>query len=141
VSNTPGRTQQINFFTLADALTLVDLPGYGFAKVALGVKLSWQKLINYYLQTRENLKLVNLLIDARRGIQDIDEKIIELLINNDRHFQIVFTKIDKICNLQELLRSSKDYLTGLPNLCNVLYINNKSKEGAQEVQHSFAKFI
>lgn len=141
VSNTPGRTKQINFFIIGNVLTLVDLPGYGFAQAAVKTKLSWQKLIDYYLQNSVNLKLVNVLIDSRRGIDHSDEKVIESLINYNRDFQIIFTKVDKICNVQELLTSSKNFIATLFGECNLLCISNKSKEGAKEVQHSFAKFI
>lgn len=68
-SNTPGRTQQLNYFNLADKLFLVDLPGYGFAKAPENLVKQWQKMIFAYLQGRVNLKRVFLLIDSRHGIK------------------------------------------------------------------------
>ena len=72
VSHTPGRTQQINFFSIVDKLLLADLPGYGFAKVSKSQKADWERLMTYYLETSNHLRLVNLLIDSRRGIKDND---------------------------------------------------------------------
>ena len=78
-SNTPGRTQQLNYFNLADRLYLVDLPGYGYAKAPESMVKQWQKMIFAYLQGRVNLKRVFLLIDSRHGIKKVDRDIMELL--------------------------------------------------------------
>ncbi len=100
-SNTPGRTQQLNYFNFSDRLYLVDLPGYGFAKAPDKVVKSWQNLIAAYLQGRVNLKRVFLLIDSRTGIKKNDADIMEMLDKAAVTYQIVLTKIDKI-NKQEL---------------------------------------
>jgi len=78
-SNTPGRTQQLNYFNLADKIHLVDLPGYGFAQAPEQVVKQWQKVIFAYLQGRVNLKRVFLLIDSRHGIKKVDQDIMEML--------------------------------------------------------------
>lgn len=136
VSHNPGRTQQINFFSVDDKMIIVDLPGYGFAKVPLAVKEKWGKLILHYLENRENLKLVNLLIDARRGIKEHDEQVAKLLLSFKKDFQIIFTKIDKMQNKQEVIESGKNFLETLGYSCNVFATSSRSKEGAKEFQHS-----
>ncbi len=95
-SNTPGRTQQLNYFNLADKLFLVDLPGYGFAKAPEKLVKQWQKMIFAYLQGRVNLKRVFLLIDSRHGIKKVDREIMEMLDKAAVTYQIVLTKSDKI---------------------------------------------
>jgi len=95
-SNTPGRTQQLNYFKLDDRLYLVDLPGYGFAKAPEDTVKNWQRLIMAYLQGRVNLKRVFLLIDSRHGIKKVDSDIMEMLDKAAVTYQIVLTKIDKI---------------------------------------------
>ena len=95
-SNTPGRTQQLNFFNFEDKMHLVDLPGYGYAKAPESMVKQWQKIIMSYLQGRVNLKRVFLLIDSRHGIKKVDEEIMEMLDKAAVTYQIVLTKIDKI---------------------------------------------
>ncbi len=95
-SSTPGRTQEINFFTLSDGHYMVDLPGYGYAKAPLKTVEKWQRLLKTYLSGRANLRRVFLLIDARHGAKAVDEEIMMLLDQAAVTFQIVFTKTDKI---------------------------------------------
>ena len=95
-SNTPGRTQEINYFTCHDSHYLVDLPGYGFANAPLEVVGKWQRLLKDYLAGRPTLRRVFVLIDARHGIKNVDEEILALLDNAAVTFQVVLTKIDKV---------------------------------------------
>ena len=95
VSNTPGRTQLLNFFQVNDELSIVDLPGYGFAKVPHEVKDKWGKMIENYLKTRETLCAVIVLMDLRRGIQEDDIQLIEALPFFQIQPILVFTKADK----------------------------------------------
>jgi GTP-binding protein len=94
-SNTPGRTQEINFFTAGD-LYVVDLPGYGFANAPLPVVEKWQRLLKSYLQGRQTLRRVFVLIDARHGAKAVDEEIMTLLDRAAVTFQVVLTKVDKL---------------------------------------------
>ncbi|MBL4806994.1 MAG: YihA family ribosome biogenesis GTP-binding protein [Rhodobacteraceae bacterium] len=94
-SNTPGRTQEINYFTLLDSHFLVDLPGYGFANAPLPVVAKWQRLLKKYLSGRATLRRVFLLIDARHGPKAVDEEIMAMLGESAVTFQVVLTKIDK----------------------------------------------
>ncbi len=141
VSNTPGRTRQINFFNLVDKLIIVDLPGYGFAAVPNQVKEQWEILINHYLRNSDNLKLVNLLIDSRRGIKENDQKVAELLLTNKRDFQIIFTKSDKVMDRKNLNLEAQHFLATLNYSCNHIYVSSRSKEGARELNTSLAKCI
>ena len=95
-SNTPGRTQEINFFTCGESLYLVDLPGYGFANAPVKVVEKWQRLLRAYLSGRQTLRRAFVLIDARHGIKKVDEDILDLLDKSAVTFQAVLTKIDKV---------------------------------------------
>ena len=95
-SNTPGRTQEVNFFTLGESRYLVDLPGYGFAEAPVAVVAKWQALLKSYLQGRQTLRRAFVLIDARHGIKAVDDEILGLLDKSAVTFQAVLTKADKI---------------------------------------------
>ncbi|OAN71593.1 YihA family ribosome biogenesis GTP-binding protein [Rhodobacteraceae bacterium EhC02] len=95
-SNTPGRTQEINFFTVGAQHYLVDLPGYGYANAPVAVVAKWQKLLKQYLSGRQTLRRAFVLIDARHGIKPVDEEILSLMDSSALAFQVVLTKTDKI---------------------------------------------
>lgn len=95
-SNTPGRTQELNFFALGDRGYLVDLPGYGFAQAPVAVVQKWQALLKQYLAGRPNLRRAFALIDARHGVKPVDHEIMTLLDRSAVPFQVVVTKADKI---------------------------------------------
>jgi len=95
-SNTPGRTQEINYFTQGPDLYLVDLPGYGFANAPLPVVEKWQRLLKAYLSGRATLRRAFVLIDFRHGIKAVDEEIMTLLDKSAVPFQVVLTKADKV---------------------------------------------
>ena len=95
-SNTPGRTQEINYFALGDSHYLVDLPGYGYANAPLPKVAAWQALLKQYLSGRVTLRRAFVLIDARHGIKEVDEEILSLLDSAAVTFQCVLTKADKV---------------------------------------------
>ena len=95
-SNTPGRTQEINFFTLTERYYLVDLPGYGYAEAPVAVVQKWQKLLKAYLSGRATLRRAFVLIDTRHGAKQVDEEIMTLLDSAAVPFQVVMTKADKV---------------------------------------------
>ncbi len=95
-SNTPGRTQEINYFTMGESHYLVDLPGYGFANAPVVVVQKWQALLKQYLSGRQTLRRAFVLVDARHGIKPVDEEIMSLLDSAAVTFQCVLTKTDKI---------------------------------------------
>jgi GTP-binding protein len=96
VSKTPGRTRELNFFNLADQLMLVDMPGYGYAKVSDDQKQKWDKVLLKYLRGRQQLKRVFVLIDTRRGLKDSDEQLMTLLDEGAVSYQILMTKADEV---------------------------------------------
>lgn len=95
-SNTPGKTRLMNFYNINNAFALVDLPGYGYAKVSKTMQAQWQKHFQKYLQKRPNLAMVIQLIDARHGPQDSDEQMLAWLEQHDIPVVLVLTKMDKI---------------------------------------------
>ncbi|WP_323021603.1 ribosome biogenesis GTP-binding protein YihA/YsxC [Pararhodobacter sp.] len=95
-SNTPGRTQEINYFDVGGQLYLVDLPGYGFAEAPVAVVRQWQALLKSYLSGRATLRRAFVLIDMRHGVKKVDEEILDLLNKSAVTFQVVLTKADKI---------------------------------------------
>jgi GTP-binding protein len=96
VSNTPGRTREINFFRLDDRLMLADLPGYGFARASKEMSERWGKLIFEYLRGRPQLRRVILLIDSRRGLLENDDEVMTLLDRAAVSYQLILTKTDKL---------------------------------------------
>ena len=95
-SNTPGRTQELIFFTIGDALRLVDMPGYGYAAVSKQKSASWGRLIQDYLRGRTTLARAYVLIDGRHGIKDTDTGTLDLLDRSAVSYQIVLTKMDEV---------------------------------------------
>jgi GTP-binding protein len=115
-SNTPGRTQALNFFDLGGRLRLVDMPGYGYAKVSKSVVKAWTKLLKDYLRGRVPLRRVCVLIDSRHGIKENDAEILKLLDESAVPYQVVLTKSDKIkaSELQQCLEATAKALVKHP---------------------------
>jgi len=99
-SNTPGRTQQLNFFDLGGQLYIVDMPGYGYAKVSKSTRAEWDKLIKDYLRGRQNLRCVYILIDGRHGMKESDEHLMTMLDDAAVNYRIILTKCDKSKKLE-----------------------------------------
>jgi GTP-binding protein len=95
-SNTPGRTQQLNFFDLGGRLMLVDLPGYGYAEAPKTEIRRWTDLVNRYLKGRAPLRRVCVLVDARHGLKPVDEPVMQMLDDAAVSYQVVLTKADKL---------------------------------------------
>lgn len=95
-SNTPGRTQLLNFFNLGGQLMLVDLPGYGYAKAPKDQVEKWMRLVKSYLRGRPGLRRVCLLVDSRHGIKEPDREMMEMLDQCAVPYEVVLTKLDKI---------------------------------------------
>jgi GTP-binding protein len=100
-SNTPGRTQELNFFDVSGRLIMVDMPGYGFAKAPKDKVDAWKRLVNGYLRGRPTLRRCLMLVDSRHGLKDVDREIMTMLDKAAVVYQIVLTKIDKL-NATEL---------------------------------------
>ncbi|MFN3846228.1 MAG: ribosome biogenesis GTP-binding protein YihA/YsxC [Paracoccaceae bacterium] len=95
-SNTPGRTQEINFFALGADRYMVDLPGYGYAEAPVAIVAKWQALLRSYLQGRQTLRRAFVLVDMRHGVKAVDQEILTLLDKSAVTFQVVLTKADKV---------------------------------------------
>jgi len=95
-SKTPGRTQLVNFFSMRDEQRLVDLPGYGFAKVAESVRAHWGRLLQDYFETRESLSGLILVVDVRRELQDFDRQMLTFAGSVDLRVHVLLTKADKL---------------------------------------------
>jgi GTP-binding protein len=122
-SNTPGRTQEINYFALGPSHYLVDLPGYGYANAPLEKVRAWQALLKQYLSGRATLRRAFVLVDARHGIKPVDEEIMSLLDSAAVTFQCVLTKADKVKakDLDKTLDQVRNRLSkhpaAFPNCC------------------------
>ncbi len=142
-SNTPGRTQQINYFSVSNKLYIVDLPGYGYAKAPLYEVKKWQKLIYSYMSGRRNLKRIFLLIDIRHGIKSNDIEIMELLDKAAVNYQIIFTKCDKIKGqvlenlVMEYTKSLDLQIAVYPE---VIISSAQKKEGIEIIRSEIEKF-
>ncbi len=106
-SSKPGRTQAINFFSLEDRLYLVDLPGYGFARVPLQVKKSWGEMVETYLRKRSNLMAVVLILDIRREVSAGDEDLLHWLNYYGKRSIVVLTKADKLSKNKCIARAKQ----------------------------------
>jgi GTP-binding protein len=143
-SRNPGCTRQINFFKLADFFYLVDLPGYGYAKVDNKTKNDWNRLIIDYLRGRALLKRVFILIDARRGIKEHDEKTMKFLDDFATVYQIVFTKIDKlkekeIEGLDEEFQTKTSRFVACHPVC--IKVSSVSKAGIEDLREEIVELI
>ncbi|MGI3168884.1 ribosome biogenesis GTP-binding protein YihA/YsxC [Pseudooceanicola sp. C21-150M6] len=128
-SNTPGRTQEINFFTMGEHGYLVDLPGYGYANAPLPVVEKWQRLLKQYLGGRVTLRRTFVLIDARHGAKKVDEEIMSLLDSAAVTFQAVLTKIDKVrkSELEKSLAVTREALSRHPAAYPELVLTSSEK--------------
>jgi GTP-binding protein len=143
-SRTPGRTQELIFFASDDRLTLVDMPGYGYAAAPKAKVAAWTDLIHAYFKGRANLKRVYVLLDARRGLSPADDPVLEALDNAAVSYQLVLTKADEIA-LAELAAGLDAVVAALaahpaahPE---VLATSAKSGAGIPELRAAIAKLI
>ena len=129
-SNTPGRTQLINFFSVNDAISFVDLPGYGFARVSRSTKKQWGEMIESYLHERQNLALVIVVLDIRRDPGDDDLSLLEWLGHYRLPYLCILTKTDKLSNNQISSRRARIGKALPPNTEMILFsaITRKGKE-------------
>jgi GTP-binding protein len=134
-SNTPGRTQTINFYRIEGTKYFVDLPGYGFAKVPLGIKDKWKELIESYLRERGPLALSFIILDARRGWMQRDLDLKDWLDSYNRKYMVVVTKMDKL-NQAEQQRG----MAGIRKLVHdPLPFSALNGRGAREIWQAIAK--
>lgn len=143
-SNTPGRTQQLNYFNLGGKIHLVDLPGYGYAEAPESTVKQWQKVIFAYLQGRVNLKRVFLLIDSRHGLKKVDREVMEMLDKAAVTYQIVLTKTDKISSaaLTKLVAEIETEISKhAAAYTKVLSTSSEKKYGVDQLRAEIASLI
>lgn len=143
-SKTPGRTRQLNFFTVGEKINIVDMPGYGFAAVSKKAVIEWQKLIFDYLNDRKNLKMLFILIDGRHGIKNTDEEVLRTLNANGILYQIILTKIDdcKKNQIEDLMHSIQSLSTKNPSMYpEVLFASARKGYNVFSIQERIFDFI
>lgn len=133
-SATPGKTQTINFYNVNDVMYLVDLPGYGYAKVSEQEKIKWGQLIERYLNTSKQLKAVFLLIDIRHDPSANDKMMYEWIVSQGYHPIIIATKLDKLkrSQVQKNIKAIKEGLGLLPGTV-VIPFSAETKQGREEI--------
>lgn len=133
-SATPGKTQTINFYNINNQMYLVDLPGYGYAKVSEKEKIQWGKLIERYLNTSKQLKAVFLLIDIRHEPSANDKMMYEWVVSQGYHPIIIATKLDKLkrSQVQKHLKMVKEGLNLIPGT-RIIPFSSETKQGREEV--------
>ncbi|MEE3294828.1 MAG: ribosome biogenesis GTP-binding protein YihA/YsxC [Pseudomonadota bacterium] len=144
-SKNPGRTQELNYFSISNdgtILNIVDMPGYGFAKASKDKIRKWSNLSKYYLKNRKNLRRVFLLVDSRRNIKPVDEEIMNVMDKFAVSYQIVLTKIDKTKDVDNqikiVLNKVKKRKAINPN---VIATSSKEKLGIEDVKSQIASLI
>jgi GTP-binding protein len=143
-SNTPGRTQELNFFEQKGKFFIVDLPGYGFAAAPQKTVQAWTRLIHDYLRGRQQLRRVFLLIDVRHGIKDVDENIMKMLDKAAVSYQIILTKADKVSEaeaekvLQATMEIGKKHVACYPE---IILTSSDKKMNIDCVRAQFVKVL
>ena len=136
-SNTPGRTQLINFFTVNEKISFVDLPGYGFAKVSQSVKKNWGEMVEAYLKERQNLALVIFILDIRRDPSEDDLSLREWLTHYRIPYLYILTKADKIPYSQTLTRRHAiERNLQVPAGIKPILFSAKTQKGKEEIWQS-----
>lgn len=133
ISNTPGKTRSINYFKINDLFYLVDLPGYGFAKISKSERKKWKIMIENYLLQSKELRYLFVLTDIRHGPQELDLQLIEWLKINDISFKIIATKADKLSKNKIYQNLTKLYKPVVSNLNDIFIFSAISELGRQEL--------
>ncbi len=134
VSKTPGRTQCINFFQLNENQFLVDLPGYGYAKVPNNIRKHWEELLSQYLQTRESLKGLVLIMDIRHPLKALDIQMLDWFMPTGKTVHILLTKADKLSRQQAniTLQNVTHYLHESYPGCSVQLFSSLARSGIED---------
>ena len=145
VSKTPGRTQHLNYFTLAEGKYFVDLPGYGYAKAPAEIRAQWEGLIGPYLSKREQLAGLVVIMDIRRPLTDLDLRLIDWFRPTGRPIHILLSKADKVSRQEQtkILRSVKAELAtwGGAELYSVQLFSSLKKTGVEEAEGVLAGWL
>lgn len=141
VSKQPGKTRTINYFNINDKFYLVDLPGYGYAKVSKVEKKSWEGAIEGYLLNRPTMRCLFLLVDAKVGLKDNDHQMLEWLVYSKIPFQVIATKVDRI-NHSARLKFMQALEADYPEIArSIIPFSAKTREGKGEVLKTISQLI
>jgi GTP-binding protein len=142
-SKTPGRTQQILFFQLDESHHLVDLPGYGYAKVPLTIKQHWQKTLQNYLHTRRSLRGLILMMDIRHPLMEIDVSMLNWCLHSNMPVHVLLTKADKISHGKgsAVLQQVQKHLTNLSVNMSVQLFSALKRKGIEEAQKRIGEWL
>lgn len=142
-SKTPGRTQHLNYFSLGDGNYLVDLPGYGYAKVPPDVQKHWEELLGQYLQTRKALCGLVIIMDARHPLTALDEQMLDWIAPTGMPVHILLTKSDKLSRQQATLALNrvKSYLAEHFPFCSGQLFSSLKKTGTEEAEAVIAAWF
>mgnify|MGYP002001245176 FL=1 len=144
-SKTPGRTQELNFFSIIidrPVMNIVDMPGYGFARASKKKIREWTDLSKFYLQNRPNLRRVFLLIDSRHNIKDSDKEIMSMLDECAVSYQIVLTKIDKINNHDDVILETKNLIQKFIAVHPEIHLTSSHKErGLEDLRNAISSMV
>ncbi len=141
VSKTPGRTQAINFFDMGNHCSLVDLPGYGYAKVPRQEQERWDELIGTYISNRNSLILLIIIVDIRRGLTPLDWQMLDWLAPTNKAVHVLLTKADKLNRQQAdaMLKQTTTELTRHPGEASAQIFSGTSKTGVKQAQAVIAR--
>jgi GTP-binding protein len=142
-SKTPGRTQHLNYFSLGNDSYIVDLPGYGYAKVPPEAKRHWEALLSTYLQKREELAGLIVIMDVRRPLLELDETMLDWFATTGKPIHILLTKSDKLSRQQSTvtLMKVKAYLAENYPQCSVQLFSSLKKQGIEEAEAVIAGWL
>ncbi len=143
VSKTPGRTQNLNYFTLAEGKYLVDLPGYGYAKAPEEIRSQWENLLGPYLQQRAPLVGLVLIMDSRHPLTDLDQHLIDWFGATGKPIHILLSKADKLTRQEQTLalRQVRQALASLGERCTVQLFSSLKKQGVAEAEALIARWL
>lgn len=143
VSKTPGRTQLINFFSLGDDRTLVDLPGYGYAEVPAKVKAHWQSVMAAYVSSRQALKGLVLIMDARHPLKPLDLQLLDWYLPTGKPVHCLLTKADKLSRGEQALTLQKvrRQMATAGHNATVQLFSSLKKEGVEEAESAIARLF
>lgn len=143
VSKTPGRTQAINFFDMGNHCSLVDLPGYGYAKVPRPEQERWDELIGTYISNRNSLILLIIIVDIRRGLTELDRQLLAWLAPSNKPVHVLLTKSDKLNrrDAEAMLRQTRAELARHPRDATAQIFSGTDKTGVREAQAVIARWL
>ena len=142
-SKTPGRTQCLNVFSIGEDSRLVDAPGYGFAKVPLSVKQSWEKLVLSYLKKRNSLQVVVIVMDIRHPLQPADVKWLNMLVGSPLQLVVVLNKADCLGKMQQKKAyvEVEKYCRELSLFANIVTVSCKKRDGVSQLKNLLIDFL